>query len=30
LTHASRQSMEQLGLWQRLPQAEVAELRDAG
>jgi hypothetical protein len=29
LTHASRQSMEQLGLWQRLPQAEVAELRDA-
>ena len=29
LTHASRQSMEQLGLWQRLPHAEVAELRDA-
>ncbi|MGM3262637.1 hypothetical protein ACS22S_27020, partial [Klebsiella pneumoniae] len=23
------QSMEQLGLWQRLPHAEIAELRDA-
>ncbi|PTT37528.1 FAD-dependent hydroxylase, partial [Stenotrophomonas sp. HMWF022] len=29
LTHASRQSLEQLGLWQRLPETEVAELRDA-
>ncbi|MCW2065297.1 UNVERIFIED_ORG: ubiquinone biosynthesis UbiH/UbiF/VisC/COQ6 family hydroxylase [Stenotrophomonas maltophilia] len=29
LTHASRQSLEQLGLWQRLPDIEIAELRDA-
>ncbi len=29
LTHASRQSLEQLGLWQRLPEAEISELRDA-
>ena len=29
LTHASRQSMEQMGLWQRLPHAEIADLRDA-
>ncbi len=29
LTHASRQVMEQLGLWQRLPTSEISELRDA-
>jgi len=29
LTHASRQILEQLQLWDRLPAAEVAELREA-
>lgn len=29
LTHASRQILEQLQLWQRLPAGEIAELRDA-
>lgn len=29
LTHASRQILEQLGLWQRLPPAEISDLRDA-
>ena len=29
LTHASRQCLEGLGIWQRLPAAEVAELREA-
>ncbi|WP_312252604.1 5-demethoxyubiquinol-8 5-hydroxylase UbiM [Stenotrophomonas sp.] len=29
LTHASRQTLEQLGLWQQLPASEIAELRDA-
>lgn len=29
LTHASRQILEQLQLWERLPAAEVAELREA-
>lgn len=29
LTHASRQVLEQLGVWQRLAPAEISELRDA-
>ncbi|KAF1055593.1 MAG: 2-octaprenylphenol hydroxylase [Stenotrophomonas maltophilia] len=29
LTHASRQRLETLGLWQQLPAAEISELRDA-
>ena len=29
LTHASRQVLQDLQLWQRLPAAEIAELRDA-
>ncbi|WMJ68458.1 5-demethoxyubiquinol-8 5-hydroxylase UbiM [Stenotrophomonas sp. 24(2023)] len=29
LTHASRQSLEALGIWQRLPDAQISELRAA-
>ena len=29
LTHASRQILQTLGIWEQLPSAEVAELRDA-
>ena len=29
LTHASRQRLEALGLWHRLPSSEISELRDA-